>query len=323
MKKYFFILSIAAISALSYSCNTNFSPYAPSTQQYVLNFVIRADTNFQTATLSKSYPATSTNPYSNQADNSVHGAVIRVWQNDQVSILRDTTVPRPQPSSYTSPLSVYYNNNFQMQGSSQVTVEALLPDGTRLTSSSTVPDNVTFNYGSIDTLIPMPNANVVSLYWSTTKSDVVTMPRLSILYYSYTTGSRKLNKFVVPLSYVTVGNQLVANYPKPLTQPGYTVDLATFGQAMQLLSAGDPAKSKYEILIAQIEVFSFDQYLSMYYDSTVRSTDTYLVTLDSPDYTNIKGGLGIFGIYNKTTGIIKISQDYIRSFGYTPALPFF
>lgn len=323
MNKYLFILSLAALPVLCFSCKENFSPYGSTKVQYALSFVIRADTNFQTATLTRSYVSPDADPYSNTSDETVHGAVIRVWQDDRVSILRDTTVTRPLPTNYQNPYSVYYSRGLQPSGASLVEVEALLPNGKRLTSSSFVPDKVIFNSATTDTIIPMPGSGSVNIAWSASKSDIVTLPVFSIIYYVYGAGGKSTHKIVVPLNYVSSDNTLVPAYPKPSGIVNYyNIDQTTLNQAMQLISAGDPIKSNYGILIAQIDVYSFDQYLSLYYDGTVRSGDAYSVKLDATDYSNINGGLGIFGIYNKATATIRFSQNYIKSFGYVSALPY-
>ncbi|MCX6173462.1 MAG: DUF4249 family protein [Ignavibacteriales bacterium] len=319
MKKCFFTIVMIITSVLFFSCEENLNPYGDFKEKYVLNFIIRGDTTFQTATLSKDYVVYNADPYSNTDDHSVKGAIVRIWQKDQVHFLRDTTIQRPGPTNYQTPYSVYYINNFQPEENSKIDIEALLPNGKRLTSSSTVPSKVNFNYTLTDTIIPMPGKKIVSTFWATDKQNEVTLPRLMILYYTYSTGVKKLNKFIIPLSYLNIDNNLVPNYPTPSLMQGYTVDLATVNKSMELLSAGDPNKSGYEILVAIIEVYSFDTNLSLYYNSTARSGDVYSIKLDETDYSNINGGFGIFGIYMKSQWAIRFSNDFIKSFGYTPA----
>jgi virulence-associated protein VapD len=57
--------------------------------------------------------------------------------------------------------------------------------------------------------------------------------------------------------------------------------------------------------------------LSRYVSSTNQAFDDLTVTVNEADFTNVEGGLGIFGAYvNKIYDNIQFQENYIESFGY-------
>jgi hypothetical protein len=87
---------------------------------------------------------------------------------------------------------------------------------------------------------------------------------------------------------------------------------------LEEISDGDLNKQNYTIL--QIPLFrlsALDLSLSRYVSSTNQSFDDLTVTVNESDFTNIDGGLGIFGSFiNKNYEQIKFQSSYIESFGY-------
>jgi hypothetical protein len=91
-------------------------------------------------------------------------------------------------------------------------------------------------------------------------------------------------------------------------------------RAMTELSAGDENKGDYFILRAFFEIMVYDKNLSGFYLRTKKEPDSYSIRLDESDFTNIDGGLGVFGSYNKGGVGVLFTEDYVRSFEYKPAL---
>ena len=320
MKKIIFFIFVTIVAAVTFSCNENLDPYGSLMDKYVLNCVIRGDTTFQSATLTKSYQTANFDPYSNTTDEAIHGSTIRIWSgNDKVAILRDTTISRPQGDAYQTPYSVYYSKNFQPNPNDSITVEAILPNGKRLKSSTLAPANVTMSSLS-DAQIPPTNKNNLTFIWTTDQKDPVFVTRLGIYYYKNENGVKTNHVAVVPESYVKYNNEWIPNYPKPSSDKGLVVDMATLFKTMQLISADDPVKSNYTILGCILEVLSLDKNLSTYYNATARGRDIYSVKLDETDYSNITGGYGVFGVYMRTYKVAFFNHSYIQSFGYIPGL---
>jgi hypothetical protein len=319
MKKLFSLAAIISTLVISYSCNDNFDPYGDFKDLYVLNCVVRGDSTFQSATLTRDYRVDNFNPYSNTTNETVKGAIIRIWSGkDKVTILRDTTIQRPAGDLYQSPYTVYYSNNFQPDPGTTIEIEAILPNGKKLTASTTTPEDIVM--GTQETLIPSTTRNYLKYTWYSNQKNPVFITRLGIYYFKIENGQKVRHIAVVPESYSEYNGTWIPIYPKPITEEARTVDLGIFKKTMELISDGDQNKSNYIILGCILEVLSLDSGLSTYYNATARSNDIYSVKLDETDNTNITGGYGLFGVYNRTYSVGFLTHDYIKSFGYTPGL---
>lgn len=303
-----------------FSCDENFDPFGDLSERFVLNAVIRGDTTFQTVTLTRSYTVDNFDPYSNTEDPAIKNAVIRLWNGDNVAILKDSTVDPPSGSPYQKPYTIFYTNNFQPKPDSDVEIEAILPNGKRLSSTARVPAQIRIFGNQSSDRIPPVDRNSIKIMWLSEQENPVFIIRVAIYYFKYVDGVKQRNVLTLPINYVEYGDELVPNYPKPLSNDSYILEMSTVNKAMELISKGDPNKSNYEILSCIAEVLSLNEELSFYYNATARDRDIYSVKLDETDFSNITNGYGLFGVYMRTYHVMRFTHEYIRSFGYEPGL---
>jgi len=323
MKKFFYFLFILSFGICILSCDESFDPYGTFMDKYVLNCIIRGDTTFQTATVTQDYQVLNLEPLSNSKDPNIYGTIIRIWNgNDKVAKMRDTTIQRQANDLYKTPYALYYTNNFQPESQSELQIEAILPNGKRLTSVTNTPSAVNMIYKECDLLIPAVlstgSNDLIHYAWHSDQQNPVYIIRLSINYFKNENLNKIKKTMVIPLNYLQYNNSYLPNYAKPLNTGSYKVDMATITRAMQLISEGDPDKASYEIMGCVLEILSLDQNLSSYYNSTTRSNDLFSVKLNETDYSNIQGGYGIFGVYMKTYFVSYFRHQYLQTFGYTP-----
>jgi hypothetical protein len=319
MKIFFIAFIILGGSLLFLSCEENVNCYGDLQEGYVLNCIIRSDTTFQTATLSKTYIVDNFDPYSYPESNAIEGATIRIWKSDDsVAVMRDTTITEPESSVYNGDYILYYTKSFQPKNNSTISIEALLPDGTRLQSSIKVPAKVSIENTSEK--IPLENKGPINITWNTNQTDPVFITRIYIIYKKEENGITTRYKKVVPLSYVNYNNADIPIYSTPTSNNYVSIGMETIDKAMESISTGDLDKSKYTILSFMTEIISLNDELSKYYNSTNRSLDSYSVKLNETDYSNIINGYGIFGVYVRKYTVIRFTHAYIESFGYTPGL---
>lgn len=304
----------------SMSCDDQLNPYGDFKERYVLNCIIRGDTTFQIATLTKSYTSGDFDPYSATNDPSVKNSLIRIWNKEKVALLRDTTIERPPENLYKTPYTVFYSKDFQPEANSLLEIEAILPNGKRLVSTAKIPAAIDIADVISDKLIPPANKDFLKVQWLSSQKDAVFITRLAIYYFKHEGGVKTRNIATIPINYVQFNDEWIPNLPKPTSDFSYTVDMSTVNKAMELISQGDPNKEKYEILSCIMEVLSLDENLSVYYNSTARGRDIYSVKLDETDFSNINGGYGIFGVYMRDYHVLWFTHNYIRSFGYIPGL---
>jgi len=327
MKRIIFYASLVMV-AFIVSCSEDFDPFAEANQKYVLNCIVRCDTTYQTLTLTTTYMVTNYNPYSSTSDPSIKGAVIRLWEgNDKVTFFTDTTISRDSSSLYTTPYSIYHARGIQPDPDTVVSIEAILPNGKKLTSSGTTPQKPAFQKlgqlgGTGDTIVPPVGKSFVKAQWGeyTSVTGTVYYPRAYIVYTVPENGVTVRKTKMLPISYFTYEGVEYPEYPGLSYYPLLTIDTSIVNRCMKEISAGSSIdKENYKIYALIVEVLSLDANLTTYYNATNKNKDPYAVKLYETDYSNIVGGYGIFGICFKASTSIDISAEYVRTFGYVHA----
>jgi hypothetical protein len=305
------------IALLTYSCSESFDPLGEFREDYALTCILKSDSSFQVATLSHSYRGNSYDPYSNTEDPSIIGADIRVWLGDSVYIFRDSSVVRTEPSRYGTHFHFYYNNNFIISPDENIEIEALLQNGRRLKASSRAPGTILFRSDS-DILIPAVGSNLVRFLWEQQAEGMFFAPQLMIRYKQNENGNVVEKLKVIPIEYTQENGEQLPVYPKPSNKINVNYQLDAISKALEEISESDPDKGNFSVYKKPIfTLFAFDMNLSRYVSSTNQAFDDLTVTVNEADFTNVEGGLGIFGAYvNKVYDNIQFQENYIESFGY-------
>lgn len=309
------VFLIAAV--LFYSCDQDFNPYGEYHEKYVFTCILKSDKNFQTAYISHSYRPEGVDPYTNTTDPAVDKSDVRVWYNNSVYVFRDTLIERTDTSRYKDKVHIYYNNQFAIQSNETIELEVILPGGKRLRSSSVTPNEIYFEDES-ETVIPPVGKNVILLAWRRLIEDNFYSARLTIKYLQNIDGEVIPKTKVVPLSYVMSSGEEVPFFPYPSSVPYANYELDAVTHALEEISEGDPNKQNYSVYSKiSFDVTTYDLPASRYVSSVSGSVDDLTVSESVSDYTNIDGGLGIFGSYSKKNyDRLRFLQSYIESLGY-------
>ena len=315
-----FVLKISFAFALVFilSCSEDFNPFGEFRDNYVVTAILKSDTTYQTIFLSHNYlPPDGFDPYSNTVDPSIQGADIRVWIGDSVYVFRDTSVVREDTTRYKTPFYFYYNNQFAIPVNQNIEIEVLLQDGRRLRASSQTPGEITFSDES-DVVIPAVGSDLVKFKWNQQAEGSFYSPKLTIRYKKNENGTIVEKLKEVPINYIRKNGIFEPVFPEPSNKSIVIYQLDAITRALNEISEGDPNKQNYSIYQKPVfDLAAFDLNLSRYVSSTNQTFDDLTVTVNESDYTNIEGGLGIFGSYNKATyTTIKFVGSYIQSFGY-------
>jgi hypothetical protein len=312
--KSVFILLLLISIVLFNSCEQNVDPKAPFKERYILNLIIRGDTSYQIATLSHSYTVSGINPLENKTDPTIQDADIRIWYNDNVFKMRDTSIIRQDTSRYNTPANFYYLKGFKPGGEAPVEVRVELNNGRILTATTTTPGKIDID--SADLSIPSSYKSNFSYVWKNTNNGIYYIYRFRF-YYTISEGSTVIWHYKeVPLTYIKSGSTYVPYFPSVSKNTSVLYENSCLDSAMIQISRGDGNKSKYEIKRAEFEIIIFDKALSDYYSVTHGYLDEYSIRLDENDFTNINGGFGIFASYLNQKIVVKLTEKYVRSFGY-------
>jgi hypothetical protein len=322
MKKIIILFSLLIIPLLS-SCDDQVNPKADFEEVFVLNCIIRADTNYQVATISRSYNVEGFDPLSNRVDPFIKGAVVKIIYDNVTYVLKDSSVARTDTSRYNTPLHFYYTKNFKPEYSLPIKIEARLPNGKILTAASEAISINTVYLSSLNQSIPSSfgNANV-SFNWGQLQDPSVTQgiyyaPELVILYSQEKNGVVKNYQKKIPITYISGQNGKIPIYPQIQSGIFYiSFYMDAINLAMQEISDGDPNKSSYKIDKALFRLLLMDAGLATYYAIQKTFFDEFSLRVNQPEVSNIKGGLGVFGFFAMKQLSIDILPGYIESFGY-------
>lgn len=309
-------ISLILLSVLFLSCEENFDPFGNYKDKFVLTSLINLNEGSQVATLSKSYFTNSFNPYDNTTDPSVDSAEIRLWNGDSVYLFQDSSIQRIDTTHYRTPFKFYYLHSQSFQLNRLLEIEALLPSGKRLKAKTTTPNDISFSTQNPN-VIPPVNQDYLTFSWQSQSYFNMYLARILVTYFKFENGTNVRYEKEIPIGYSTKGGIEYPVYPSATRQNSVSYSVSVINKFFNELSTDENKNLFYIEIKPKVEIIVLDEVLSRYYSSTSKNINDLSVRLDENDYTNIEGGLGIFGSYyiKKVTSISFIAS-YLQSFGY-------
>lgn len=324
MKKIKLIIICLLVVFIFNSCDDSVNPKADFEEKYILSCIIRSDTTYQVATISHTYNIDGYDPRTNIIDPFIKGARIKIYYNDNVYELKDTSILRSGETRYNTPLNFYYTNKLQPQYSLPIKIEALLPNGKLLKAESeAISLSTVFLHSTSNTLPPQAGASRISFNWGelnvpVNSKGIYYSPELVILYSYNNNGIEAKRQKKVPVYLLNTINGKEPVYPRIVTGIFDTsFEMEAINRAMEEISEGDPNKNNYIIEKATFRLLMMDAALATYYSLQKTFLDEFSVRVNQTDVSNIQGGLGIFGSYSIKQVSIEIANNYVFSFGYS------
>lgn len=323
MKKIRLLSLLAISSLLSFSCDESFNPKTDFQESAVLFCIVQANPRGSniTATLSRVYDVNGFDPSANRVDPAITGAKITLSARDWSVVLHEDSVERKDSSRYQDQFT-YYGGRASIYPYDVLSVVAQLPDGVILSASTQVPVYKTF-----DTFPPFVNGVTTRVNpftlgtawifdWEDDLSEEhLFFPQLRI-WYALTSDPTHVMSQPVPFRYIQRENGMEAVYPSYVWEKSCSFDFAAIDSAMARISAGEPNKDKYIVTGVTFSVVEYDFALSRYFSSTNGYLDQYSVRLDETVFSNVHGGIGLFGSTNTTSITYEFQKSYVLSFGY-------
>jgi len=321
MKKTVLIFFMVSEALLLLSCSDQVNPKTDLENVYSLNCIMRGDTTSQIATVTHSYEISGFDPASNTTNPFIAGARIKVYYNDSVFVFRDTTAIRTDISRYTTPIHYYYVNKLYPKSGDSIKIVATLPNGKVLSAatktyqtSSVFFTNQQDQYTSIYSYTIYLKFGWVSVLSTADIASAFFAPDLLIYYHKNDDPAKKRLIKKVPWLYSETAGPVYPPIQNSIFDIAY--DMSTVNRAMSEIAGSDPDKGNYIIEGASFRILVMDQNLATYYNAQKTYMDEFSVRINQPDFTNIKGGLGIFGSFTVRLMVVPVATDYIQSFGY-------
>jgi hypothetical protein len=268
----------------------------------------------QVALLGKTYDVSGFDPSTNNIDPSISGAQIFLKWKGHIYQMRDSSISRTDTSKYKSPVKFYYTKAFIPSFRDSIEITAIPKDGVVLSSKTSIPNNVLFKY---DPTFITPDAFSLGINWTESDAGDFFLPRLKIIYTKRNEIPAVIHTMEIPVAYNVIAGVNSPIYPGVSQAAGLNYQRKIIDDYMLKVSAGDN-KDNYHFYSLQFDLLIFDQFLAGYISTTNSFLDNLSIRLDEPNYTNINGGLGIFGAYIYNNFTIGFSDEYLLLLGYTP-----
>ncbi len=322
MKRILILTPLLIFFVLVSGCENSFDPKKNYQDKYMINLVIKGDSVNQLAVVAKSYDVPGFNPGQNTTSPFVSGARISIASTfyDLTYTFRDT-VSTDIGSKYGSPAPVYKLSQMRARSNDTLTLFATMPDGTTLTSKCVVPRDLDFRLSKqyISTVTDNPLEKALTIQWSA-PTEYIFVPKLTLYYATDKNGVVTGYKKEIPLKFADVAGTLKPLYPGVTRDKILIYEYAAINKILRDISEGDNDKYSYVIQDAILEVLVMDRNLGNYYGSTEGFLDDYSVRLDEVVFSNIQGGLGVFGAYLVSSRKLNVEENFVQSFGYRSRL---
>jgi hypothetical protein len=191
-------------------------------------------------------------------------------------------------------------------------IKVFLPNGQLLQSESKTPNVTSYGFFSHfnSNVFPPDSGRLTVIRWN----DFGRYAYAPILNINYQLeGDSSLYKIALPQSYNYDGSP---EYAKPDRETAISFDTLSVHKTLDILANKYNSRAKIKVLNITIDVMVIDEYLSAYYSSIELGINDFTVRIDDPDYSNIKGGLGVFGSYVKTQFKLRFKNGYLKNLGF-------
>ncbi len=324
MRKTFLIILISIPFIVS--CDEQVSPKSDFKNIYVLNCIIRSDTAYQIATLSHTYDVEGYDPYSNTEDPFINNASVVLTFNGKQYVMKDTITARTDTSRYNEPMKYFYLSNFQPNHYGPIKIEAFLPDGKTLTS-----ETFTFEQTSIFMSLSgfasrkFTSKNLINgsieFSWGTLQSQDIGnayfFPEIAIVYTKEINNVKTRYTKKIPRTYINQSGYLPVYPGIYVGSSTLNIDSTTINRAMREIASEGINKKSYTIENVVFRLLILDENLAAYYSAQQTFLDEFSLRSYQPEFSNVTGGLGLFGTYNFKSSVMEVDPEFVAGFGYS------
>jgi hypothetical protein len=310
-------LGIGALSSLiAIGCNQSLDARGPYQQKLVVYSILSARSDTSVVRVYTTYNPAGYDPLGNTTDADVPNASVVVTDDSSTYRLAQTVFPRVDKSRYTSDLIEYIAHPFNLRpgkayhlavGSSQgnATASVIVPGEGAINANNPFilksPGKYTENIDATIYVTPPAFGYLVRIYvdYDVLVGQVLTHRRSE-----------------VPFSIAQVnGSDIQFNYPKltrrgtGIGQPNINVSfsLAAYSAFFGTLTS-QYGTNGFKITSATYIVTQVEENLYKYYNLANGFQDPYSIRTDLPDFSNITGGLGVFGAMVDDSVVVDLSN---------------
>jgi len=315
------------IASLFLCCDTVIQPSLPSSPRLVVFSILSTQSDTQFVRVYSSYQPPENNPSLNLQEHAVDDATVSVSDGFTTYSFRYASIPRPDTGRYKDNIGVYYAYPFRPEENKEYTLSISSPSFGQATSKTRVPGRGRVECITLNELYyPSPSPRPIYVQYQLSDLTQAQLVRFYIVYTTENPGDEGIEHYyevpvfwrILDLNYELHGRI----FPTPERR---TARLTRRGQPVTMtLTFAHPTypESQYEIFHYNFNVrfkravfylVQFDENWYKYYAAVNLFQDPLAVRLDQPDFTNIRGGSGVFGSFRVDSSIVPL-PEYIRPY---------
>lgn len=312
------LLFVGAVMMVS-GCDTSFNPKGPYLEKMVVYAVLSPDSDTTFARVYRTYDPPGFDPYETTAEQPVTDAVVRLTSNDSSWTFGSTQVVRDDTSRYGTPISAYFLPNVSVVRGAQYHLAVQSPTAGSVDATVSVPGAGTIQVGNSyvlqDPTLTTDNVSVRLTLSSTTWGFYL---RLSLIGEVWEGGGWRQFTKEVPLTVTEIID--CENFAGEFTrlQRRETSNTAeehmlifeniAYRYTIASLRSGHVVDS-VRFIRAEFEFLETDPHLYSYYSIASGFRDEFTLRTDEPDYSNIRGGRGVFGAFARQRVSYTVPPD--------------
>jgi hypothetical protein len=318
-RRFNFLPALLAIAFVA--CNEEFTPKGKFEPTLVVYGILGGDRDIQFVRVSSTYNTVGFDPKENSEDPQITDAVVTLSSAGSTIMLRDTLLLRRDSSRYKSLIHAYYvsgmrptpNTRYQLSVNTatrgSATGSVLVPDHGIPTVTNPFIFTRPLNFPNTDIFIGLVLANDARGYVVRLFVDYEIIPgqfrRIEVpMRIDWTTGEP------VPV-YPSVRRGVTESSPSLSISHQITRDAYVYALYQAELGY---SRTTLRFRQAVIVLYSIDKNLYSYYNIANGFQDPSSIRTDQPDFTNIRGGVGVFGAYSVDSVTVDLENRWIDIF---------
>jgi hypothetical protein len=301
-------------------CNEPVELFGTYEEKVVVYAILTSLSDTQYVRLYRTYNPEGNDPLGMSTDNPITGALVTIRDGATVYRFHDTTIVRADKSRYQTDIKAYVAYSLAVEGGKTYTLEIQLPGTTAIQVETTVPRVATMRNDNFFALqhpfVFNDDIDLKCFLSPLTRGYVV---HAYVEYEALVNAVWTLQREEIPLAVrsQTDCTTFDAVYPPLLRrkegQPELTLySISAYTSTLRKIWSSYPPLSVRLIQVA-FELHQLDKHLYDYYNIVNGFRDQFSIRSDEPDYSNIPGGVGVFGALTKQRLVVSIPDTLGRS----------
>ena len=288
-------------------CDTSFNPKGPYQEQMVVYAVLSPDSDTTYARVYRTYDPPGFDPYETTLEHPVTDAVVRLTSDGSSWTFGSTLVAREDTSRYKSPISAYLLPGVSVLRGARYRLDVQSPTAGSIDATVSVPGSGTILVGNSyvlqDPTLTTDNVSVRITLSSTTWGFYL---RLYLIGEVWEGGAWRQFKREVPLTVIEVIDceNFAGDFPRLERRESSSTaeehilifENIAYRYTIASLRSGHDADS-VRFIRAEFDFLETDPHLYSYYNIASGFRDEFTLRSDEPDYSNLRGGRGVFGAF--------------------------